>query len=744
MRALITLAALLLAACVQAQQLTGYVRASALGEPLEQAQVFWKGTAVGSTSRADGYFELQRVPGYDTLACRLAGYREWQLFIATDQQEVIISLDQPMDGPEVVIEGEQRAQELNLLDAQRFQTLNEKELCKAACCSLSESFETNASVDASYTDAITGTRQIKMLGLDGKYTQVMFDNIPAVRGLATIYGLGYLPGPWIREIAITKGAGSVVAGYESITGQINVAHKSSEMKERVFVNAYAGSQGRMEFNGIFRQPIGERWHSTWFTHASSIQRRMDMNGDGFLDNPLFFNSIVRNEWKYTGARGLRGEYAATYSNHESTSGQFNFDPQDDVRSRLWGVNTNTQRADFSAKTGYVFPDQDGKSVGSQVNVNWHRQTGLFGDRRYDGEQVSVRVNLLYAAEITEELKFISGLSYNRDDYQEQLDTVNFDRMESVPGVFSEFTWNRGTRLSVIAGIRGDLHNYYGGLLTPRLHARWSITDRTSLKVSAGMGYRTPNVVMDHVGMLAGNRQIRIEESGAEWPFGLSMERSTTLGIVLGSKFKLFYRDASFTVDFYRTQFSEQIVADWETPTVVRFYNLNGESWSNAAQVELQSSPVKRMEWRIAYRWLDARTTYDDRLLMRPLVAQHRFFTNVGYETRASERGAKWAFDFTARWLGRQRLPSTFANPDAFRLHPWSDSFWIINAQVAYHFSKKLELYAGGENLGNFMVMDPIIGAENPDNPLFDASLVWGPVFGRMGYVGLRWRIGAED
>lgn len=726
---------------LSAQGLSGRVVDALTGDGIAGAMVHWEGTAIVAETDQNGHFEIKRIEGEDILVCRFVGYEEWVTPIAPEQRVVEVRMVLRSAGPTVVVESETKAQELNMLDAQKFQTLNEKELCKAACCSLSESFETNASVDASFTDAITGTRQIKMLGLDGKYTQVMFDNMPSVRGLSSIYGLSYLPGPWVREIAITKGAGSVIAGYESITGQINVAHKSTEMKERVFVNAYAGTQGRYELNVIARGITVQRWSSTIMAHSAMAQRRFDMNNDGFLDNPLFYNTILRNEWKYSGNKGLRGEYALVYSNHQNTSGQFDYNPADDVRRRLWGVHTATNRAELSAKTGYVFEDKPWKSFGSQVSLSWHNQEGVYGLRAYSGEQRSARVNLMYASEISEELRFTSGFSAVHDVYTERLDSISFDRKETVPGVFTELTWNRGERLSVVGGLRADHHNFYGAMITPRLHARWSCTDRISLKLAAGKGFRSPNLIMDHVGMLASNRQITIRGNTTEWPFGLKMEEAWTFGVVAATKFKLFYRDAAFTLDYYHTRFINQIVADWETPREIQFYNLEGESWSNSTQAELQWSPVKRMEWRVAYRWLDARTTYGDRLLLRPLIAQHRFFTNIAYETRATDSGTKWVFDATARWLGRQRLPSTFANPHEFMMHQWGNAYWIFNAQVARHFSPRFEVYVGGENLGNFMIMNPIISAGDPSSSYFDASLIWGPVFGRMGYAGLRWRIG---
>jgi outer membrane receptor for ferrienterochelin and colicins len=726
-----------------AQAIKGVVRDGDTSEPIEGAQVYWEGTGTGVTTSHDGSFTLIRPAEAGILVVAYIGYVPSRLDGDHMPDNIEIEL-KAISGPSVIIESEIRSQEMNLLNAQKFQTLTEKELCKAACCSLSESFETNASVDASFTDAITGTRQIKMLGLDGRYTQIMFDNIPSVRGLSSIFGLGYLPGPWVREISITKGAGSVAAGYESITGQINVAHKADEMKEGFFINGYAGTQGRFELNAIRRIDVSTRWNSVIMAHGSMSRQRFDMNRDGFLDNPLFYNGIIRNEWKYTGLRGMRGEYAVVYSRHLNTSGQVEYDPKSDLRQTLWGVDTQTDRVDLTAKTGYVFQGEGERSVGSQVNVTWHNQQGNYGLRNYAGRQSSARVNLMYSSEPIASLKTLSGITYQFDQYAESLDSSNFDRREVVPGVYTEVTWNHRDRLSLIGGLRGDWHNVYGFLFTPRFHGRWSLTEKFSIKVSAGKGYRSPNLIMDNVGMLASNRVIRIIPGGAEWPFGLKMEEAWTTGVVVARKFKLWYRDASVSVDLYRTSFVNQIVTDWEVPGEMRFYNLKGESWSNSFQAELQCSPVKRMDARIAWRLLDARTTYSDQLLPRPLVARHRFFLNVAYETRKSERGGKWVFDATAKWLGRQRLPSTFANSHEFMMHSWAPAYWIFNAQIARHFGKQMECYIGCENLGNFMIMNPVISAENPSDPRFDASLVWGPVFGRMGYVGFRMRLVGKE
>ncbi|MCC6601166.1 MAG: TonB-dependent receptor [Crocinitomicaceae bacterium] len=721
------------------QTVSGKVTDAATNEPLQGALIFCPGTSAGVYSSGDGSYDLRVPEGADKIVFAYVGYKG-DTIPYTGQLSLDIALYPTDNISTVVIEGENKSTEINLLDAQKFQVLSEKELCKAACCNLSESFETNASIDASFTDAITGTRQIKMLGLEGRYTQILFDNIPSVRGLASIYGLSYVPGSWVKEISISKGAGSVISGYESITGQINVAHKSREMKERIFINAYLGSQGRAETNVVLRKPVGKLWSSSLMLHGAMSQKRFDMNDDGFLDNPLFRNVIVRNDWSLIDPGGLRGDYTVSYHHIENVSGQFNYSPSDRMTSQLWGVNTETDRAELVAKTGYVFEKSEGSSLGSQVSVNLHNQSGKYGLRSYQGKQLNARVKLLFASQLGRMVKYTAGLSYVYDDYDEQLDSLVFDRIEKVPGAFAEFSINHRDRLMIITGGRMDHHNSYGWLFTPRLHVRYSIDDRTSIKISGGRGYRSPNLLMDNVGLFASNRKLQIERPDVRLPYGLNMEDAWNYGIVFARKFKLNHRDGSISADIYRTDFVNMIVTDWETAGEISFYNLRGKSYSNNIQLEAQVSPVKRLELRFAYRWLDTKTDYSSQRLMRPLVAANRFFFNAAFSTRESDKGSKWMFDVTAKWLGRQRLPFTGSNPESYRLPGWSNSYWLFNAQVSRHFNSRVEVYVGGENLSGFIQRNPIISPNDPSGQYFDASMIWGPVFGQMGYVGLRWRI----
>jgi outer membrane cobalamin receptor len=710
------------------------------------ALVYYKGTQLGTVTNAEGEFSIGIPKEANWLMVTSTGHFSDSLFIDPGLgtiREVKFNLRENSTLGTIHIDEHDGGTHINGKDPQTFQVLTEKELCKAACCSLSESFETNGSVDASFTDGITGTRQIKMLGLDGKYTQILFDNMPAVRGISSTLGLSFLPGPWINSISITKGAGSVVHGYEGVTGQINVAHKASTMKENLFVNMYASSAGRYETNILSNQVLGEKWNYQLQAHGSSAQKLYDTNSDGFLDNPLFRNYLLRNAWQYTGEKGLRGEYGFSYGQVNTESGQINYYRNEGVVPFTpWISNSQTEHAEFTAKTGYMFDEDGHKSLGSQINIGYNKQNARYGIRLYEGVQKSARINLLFANEMAEGYNITAGISATADDYRESLTSFvgNLNRVETAYGAFAELNANPTERLQIIAGLRQDINNLYGMLFTPRIHARYSITEKTSIKISSGKAYRSPQMVVDHLSALAGNRTWNLPTNATtEYPFGFEMEEAVNSGIVLVHNTKLFHRTATFTLDAFHTNFQNQLVADYETAGSFSLYNLSGKSFANAVQTDFTFSPIKRSEIRLAYRWLDAQTTYTEGLKERPLVAKHRVFINLAYSTKENAKSQKWNFDFTARWLGSQRLANQSDYIVASNIY--SPAYWTLNAQVSFFAKENLEFYAGGENLTGYMIHHPIHLSENPSSEFFDASQVYGPMFGANYYVGLRWRIG---
>lgn len=728
-------------------------------EPLIGATVMWMDSHLGTVTDIDGKFAIGVPPGMAAFVVAYVGYQA-DTIPYHGQETIEVTLLRNSQTSTVIVEGRTSGTFMSSLNPHVFQTINEKEIRKAACCNLSESFETNASIDASFSDAITGTKQIRMLGLEGRYTQMMFDNVPSVRGLASTYGLTYIPGPWIKNIYIAKGIGSVTGGFESMTGQINVAMKNPSNAERLHINGYVGSSGRTELNLVMR-PKELFWNNhkkqklqtILLAHGALSTLRTDMNKDGFMDNPIFSNIILRNEWNLETTSGVEGQYVLSYLNTKNTSGTLDYDPRDEIRSTLWGVDMSTERYEFTGKTGYVFNDKPWKSLGSQVNISWHNQNGKYGIRQYLGQQLSARLNLLYASQIKSEVhKFVTGISYQYDDYKERLffnetpplalTPYNLDREESVPGVFGEYTMNPSQKFTLIAGLRGDYHNKYGFLFTPRLHGRYSLTDHSTIKLIAGKGYRTASILMDNIGMLASNRDILIKTNTiADGFLGLKMEEAWNTGIIYTHNFKINYRDASLSLDAYRTDFVNQVVIDMEKPREVSIYNLDGKSYSNSAQAEFHYSPFRRFDTRLAYRWLEVRQQYKSGMMDKPLVNRHRAFANFAYETKADDNGSQWIFDATIQWISKKRIPFTdHLSEHSIDEIQYSKDYYQLNAQVTYVWKKNFEVYLGGENLSNFMTHNVIVSAENPMSENFDGSLVWGPVFGRMMYAGFRWTL----
>ena len=734
--------------------------------PLPGAYVRWSHDEASTTvSDGFGFFKISKAEIGDTLVVSMAGF-ETVGWVYNGESYVDIPLKSGVELESAEVVEKKAATQLSLLSPLDVQSLNRKELVKAACCNLSEAFETNASVDASFTDAVTGTRQIRMLGLHGKYSQLQVDNMPGPRGLNVIKGLEYIPGDWVHAIHISKGAGSATQGYESITGQINVAMKNPETADPLHANVYFNRMGRSEVNVVTNQKVSRRWSTTVLLHGLRNERVNDRNGDGFLDVPLHRHLIGRNEWKFKGDRGIRGEYAITVLETGAGAGQTvayegltlpeTWRSLLDTTTAAWSAVTQIDRVEATAKTGYVFPDAVWRSIGTQWTFYDHRHTHRFGSNRYDGRERFFRGNILYADIIgNTSHSFTTGLSYVYNAFDEQLEfqvsdsldlQYSVEREEQVPGIFAEYTWSGNERWSVIGGVRYDQHNLFGGMLSPRLHARWSVTENVSWKTAAGRGFRTPNPFMEQLGTWASQRQWY-------WGYdsqGLQPEIATNIGTNLTSKFRLNYREASLTLDAYSTRFENKLVVDLDQATnAIHLYNLSGSSFANTAQVEFNWDMHRRWDVRLAYRWVNAHT---DRILGNPtedpFVSKHRGFSQISYASQLDKHEGQWRADVTFQWIGAHRLPTTAANPEPFIRPDYAPDFYQLNAQLTRQFTPEFSVYLGVENALNYKQDRPIIGADYGDNPVaqqdfnqyFDASLVYGPIFGRMFYAGLRWGI----
>ena len=621
--------------------------------------------------------------------------------------------------------------------------LTSKELLKAACCNLAESFETNPSIDVNFSDALTGTKQIKMLGLTSPYLMITEENIPSVRGASQAYGLSFTPGTWVESIQITKGAGSVVNGFESISGQINTELIKPISDIPFFLNAYGSTDSRFELNTHFNAKISDKWSSSLFVHGNTRVSKNDMNDDGFLDNPLAKQINVLNRWQYTNAeKGWVSFINFRYMDDQKQTGELNFDPDvDKGTTKYWGSEINTKRFDVSTKLGYVFPNMPYQSIGFQNAFNNHEQNSYFGLNQYNVKQKSYYSNLIFNSIINNtKHKFSTGLNFTYDQYSEFVNLSDYGRFDNSVGAFFEYTFDNTENFSLILGGRVDNHNRLGTFATPRLHMRYNPWEKGVLRFSAGRGKRSANVFAENQQLLASARTFEFLDANGKI-YGLNPEIAWNYGLSFMQGFLLFGKSADVGFDFYRTDFQNQVVVDvLQSPQQVLFYNLKGESYANSLQVEFNYEIAKHFNLRTAYKYYDIQTDYLSGTYQRPLQAKHRFFGNLGYETHILDKGKQWKFDYTFNWLGKQQLPNTSTNPQADRLPEFSPSFSVMNIQVTRTFSSTFEIYIGGENIGNYKQDNVILGNENPFGPTFDASIVYGPVFGQMYYTGLRFKI----
>lgn len=722
------------------QTLRGFVQETTANKtaPLPGANVYWSGTSTGVLTDSTGRFELPLIDGQNRLVVSYVGYQPDTLVIADPAAEVRVTLRSAATLNEVVVSA--ASTQIDRLNPIQTELITQRTLAKAACCNLSESFETNASVSVSYSDAVTGAKQIQFLGLGGQYVQTNVENIPTIRGLASTFGLNYIPGTWITSIDVGKGVGSVVNGYEGMTGALNIELQKPDFKAETkrsqwLLNGYANSFGRVEGNVNFSRALTDKWSVGGLGHVSALRSRIDQNGDNFLDLPLYRQYNAINRWKYSGNRFM-AQFGVKALYEDREGGQVT--PTSATGPTYTFLNT-TKRLEFFSKTARLYPDKPYKGLGLIVNALTHQQNAQFGFSPYSGRQQSLYANLIYQSIIDNtNHTFKAGLSYLFDQYNEryQVASLPTNRTESVPGAFFEYAYTHNEHFALVMGNRIDFHNLYGVQWSPRLHAKYHVHGVTTIRASAGRGWRVPNLFAENFGYFVSSRELFFRG-------GLQPEVSWNYGGGITNEFLLLGKKATFIIDYFRTDFRKQMVVDLEHPRQINFYQLQGRSFANSFQAELNYQPVRRMEVKAAYRLFDVRQTMgaafgESVLLERMMVSRDRVLLNVGYALPYD----KWKFDATLQWNGPKRIPylaegyvhTGYSN---MRIDQ-TPSYANLNAQVSRSFRNGLELYIGGENLTGFRQTNPIVGANAPFGLDFDAaSRVWGPITGAIVYAGFR-------
>ncbi len=733
--------------------------------PLPGVSVYWIGTTIGTLTDEEGAYHIEGDNIKDKrLIFSFIGFKTDTIHIKKQQEVNVILRPGEQRLNEVVIKDNSAGTYISKLDPRKTQVITKDELFRAACCNLSESFETNASIDVAYSDAISGAKQIQLLGLSGTYGQILTENVPMVSGLATTFGLNYIPGPWMEGIQISKGTSSVTNGFEAITGQINVEYKKPTGAEKLHLNLFADSKERYEFNMTGSHRFTKDLSSALFFHYSDSQKEFDKNNDLFMDVPRLRTINVLNRWDLLTAKRLTSHFTFKYLEEKRDGGFMDFKKASFTEdtagisdlNKPYGLGITTRRAEAYLKNGLLFPDKPYKSVALVLAANIHDQDGFFGLNRYEGIENRFYANLIYQSQIgSEHQKFTTGLSFKANDLKETYYRRDFTYLyqltgsmddlfklvdyrdtafkvndqEIIPGAFFEYTQTFKDVFTLIAGIRADHHNTYGTLITPRLHIRYQPTEKLTIRASAGKGYRKANIFAENYSIMASQRKIYFMEE-------LKMEDAWNYGLNFTYDFKIQNFPAQFDVEYYHTTFINQVIVDMDAdPASVYLYNLDGKSWSNSYQAQLSFEPVKRLKTLVAFRVNDVKSTINNTLQERPFTNIYKGLVTLSYILP----GDRWQLDLTSQFNGPTRIPDTKKMPAALQRDTHSPAWTNILGQVTYRV-KRWEIYVGGENLLNFTQKDPITEAWAPYHTHFDTSMVWGPIVGAKYYSGIRYTI----
>ena len=756
------------------------------GEPLVGANVYWAGTGTGVATDYEGNFTLMPVKSTNRLVASFVGCHNDTTVVLNRQPLTIVLIDEAVLDEVVITErrvGVMRLRE-SAYDVQR---IGAEEICRAACCNLSEAFETNASVDVAYADAATGAKQIRLLGLSGTYVQLLQENTPGVRGLAQNFGLEYVPGPWMNSIQVSKGTSSVINGYEAISGQINVELLKPQTQNPLSVNLMFNSELMAEANieGGWQIPLKEHEHEhehhhehgehcdhqSLYTgilaHYTGSFMAMDENKDGFADMPLVQNVNVANRWfykhnDYTFQAFVRGLY-------DRRRGGQNVHHQ--TLDNPYLINLNTWRVEGFLKNGYVYDDESGSSVAVIAAISYHNLDNLYGLRNRRAHQWNAYLNGIWQRNweggglIDNDHRLNAGVSVNMDLCYDWLGVYNstrknyvsgtdFSHLDVTPGIFAEYAYTYSDKLSLVAGVRADWSPHYNFFFTPRMNVRYSPFTWWTVRASAGMGYRTPYVLADNAFILPSGRQMYFDRfdgmsmDPSHMTHEIGQERAVNTGVSMTFYIPMGRKELQLSAEYYYTHFLNSLIVDLDRdPHAVYFYNqsdmLNGKSFAHCAQVEASMEVLRGWTWTAAFRWTDAeQTTFNaatNQFELRPKALTNRFkgIVTTSYQTPLK----RWQFDVTAQFNGISRMPDGFTacgdylggygTPKPITWYPH------LMAQVTKYF-RTCSIYVGAENMTNFRQDSPIIGYEDPYGADFDASMVWGPTMGWKAYIGFRY------
>jgi outer membrane receptor for ferrienterochelin and colicins len=713
-------------------------------EVLIGASVYWKDTKKGAVTNENGRFSLPLRAKEATLVVDYVGYTSAEVQVLPGENNLWIVVEDNAQLKEVTVSAKGFDNHISTIETRNVERITSKELRKAPCCNLSESFQTNGAIDVAYPNALTGVKEIQLLGLRGIYSQFLVETRPAMTGIATPFAFEYIPGTWLSGIILAKGASTVKTGNNGITGQINADLVKPQSDNPVFVNVFTSTEGRAEMN-LHLNKKGATTSNGFYLHGSLVDNKWDMNRDNFKDSPNRQQLNAMYRLIHDSSKGC-AQFNIQALSDRRQSGQI----RENAAGRLFEIDQQNDRLEAWGKYGKeALFGKRFLELGNIGSVSWHRTQSVFGKNLYTAEQKSLYWQTLLQNIIgTTDHKIVVAPSVQYDDIREKVNEGDLSRRETAVGIMSEYTYSRPNLkmdmpdFVLVLGGRVDWNSRFGWQLTPRMSAKYNFSQNSVVRVSAGRGFRSPNLMAENISLLASNRIFTFDPN-------IGVEEAWNYGVNYTQNFKIAKRDASFNLDLYRTDFVKQVLVDVEQAPLINgqdstffvaFYNNPGQSFSTSLLLNFQYNILPGLDIKFAYKWNDVRAEFaDGKLKAQPLVARQRGLVSIDYVTPSR----KWLFNTYVQIVGSQRLPDNSYIPHQYT-HDFpanTPTFGVWNGQVTRKLNKKWELYAGCENITGYQQHHAIIAANEPDSPFFNGSQVWAPMMRQLGYLGVRFAPG---
>ena len=714
--------------------------------------VWWMEGKSAVEADENGEFTIKQLKGDNiTLIASYVGYTQDTVKLFENgvnliaDKEIVFNLKPANELESVTVTGRQQANFLSKTTSIKTEVISAAGLCKMACCSLAESFESSASVSVGYSDAVTGAKQIKLLGLSGSYTQMLDETRPVMRGLASPFGLTYIPGQWLESIQIAKGPSSVVNGLEAITGQINVEHRKPTAENPLFVNLFTNTNLRTEANVASSLQLNDKWSTVMMAHFSKDNMKHDENDDTFRDDPMTQQVNFDNRWLYFNPDGTQVRFGFKVMSDTRIGGHKDYEEGMNDREfglgkaygmGIWGNEIHNKSVGGFFKLGIPLNEDQSKNIAFVADYSYYDMESTYGLKDFGGYQNMGFFNAMYHHDVNENHKYTLGLSGRYDDIHSDyasykpsgnasspvadIKRLDFRTDDKVVGAYGEYTYTLDEKISLVAGFRADYSSMFGWQVAPRASFKYSFSDQTILRLTGGRGFRTPEVVTDNLGVLSSGRELKIADN-------LQAEDAWTFGGNFTQYFRIGERENNyFSFDYFRTSFNHKVVYDWDTDMDnVVVYDFR-DATADTYQFDISLEPVERFTAIATFRYSNAKISMKDQgLVDAPMTSKYKAVLNLQYALPLN----RWMFDATAQLNGPCTLPQFMGGGE-------SEVYPMFFAQV----TKKINLvdvYVGVENIFGYTQDNPIMNANDAFGKNFNAAMVWGPLMGRMVYAGMR-------